>query len=140
MFIARLLICASSAVVLVLGIAHLLIMYRGTKLKPRDQLLYEKMQLVPPIVSSETTMWKAWVGFNESHSIGLILFAAIYGFLAVGHFELLFGSVYLSIVGGLVLIRYVMLARKYWFNIPLAGASASLLLYLAAQVVAIAAR
>jgi len=140
MFIARLLICTSSAVVLVLGMAHLLITYRGTKLRPQDQLLYEQMHSVSPRVSSQTTMWKAWVGFNDSHSMGLILFAAMYGFLAVGHFELLFGSVYLSMAGGLVLFRYVMLARKYWFNIPLAGATASLLLYLVAQVVAIAAR
>jgi len=140
MFIARLLIFTSSAVVLVLGIAHLRIMYRSAKLQPQDQLLYRQMQLVSPVISSQTTMWKAWVGFNDSHSIGLILFAAIYGFLAIEHFELLFSSVYLSMVGGLVLIRYVMLARKYWFSIPLAGASVSLLMYLAAQVVAIVAR
>ena len=140
MFIARLLICASSAVVLILGIAHLLITYRGTKMRPQDPLLYEQMQSVSPHISSQTSIRKAWIGFNDSHSIGLILFAAIYGSLAVEHVELLLGSGYLSIVGGVVLIRYVMLARKYWFNIPLAGASAALLLYLAAHVVAIAAR
>ena len=139
MYIQRLLIGASSAVVLVLGVAHLLITYRGTKLRPREPSLYEQMQAVPPRISSQTTMWNAWIGFNDSHSIGLILFAAVYGFLAVEHAELLFGSVYLSVVGGLVLIRYVMLARKYWFTTPLAGIFAALVLYLAAQVVAIAA-
>jgi hypothetical protein len=85
-------------------------------------------------------MWKARVGFNDSHSIGLILFASIHVYLAVAQFELLFSSVYLSAVGGLALIRYVMLARKYWFDIPLAGASVSLLRYLAAQVMVAAAR
>ena len=140
MLIARLLILASSAIFLVLGMLHLLITHRGPRLKPKDQLLYAQMKSVSPVISSQTTMWKAWVGFNDSHSIGLLLFASIYGYLAIEHSELLFGSVYLSAVGGLVLIRYVMLARKYWFHIPLAGASASLLLYLAAQAMAIAAR
>ncbi len=29
------------------------------------------MQQVSPVITRQTTMWKAWVGFNASHSYGL---------------------------------------------------------------------
>ena len=28
-------------------------------------------------------MWRAWVGFNATHGFGLILFGALYGYLAI---------------------------------------------------------
>ena len=35
-------------------------------------------------------MWRAWVGFNATHSLGLILFGALYGYLATRHSAWLF--------------------------------------------------
>jgi hypothetical protein len=53
---------------------------------------------MPPI-TKETTMWRCWVGFNASHSIGLILFGLVFGFLALAHGQLLFQSPFLLVVG-----------------------------------------
>ena len=75
-------------------------------------------------------MWKAWVGFNVSHSMGLILFGLIYGYLAVYQWEVLRRSYFLSGLGLLVLAGYVVLARVFWFSGPLIGVSAATLLYL----------
>jgi hypothetical protein len=35
-------------------------------------------------------MWKAWVGFNASHSYGAILFGLVYGYLASMSSEVVF--------------------------------------------------
>ena len=74
-------------------------------------------------------MWRAWVGFNASHSMGLILFAFIYGYLANVHPELLFGSTFLLLVGLAMLGGFFTLAKFYWFRIPFAGIGISLLCY-----------
>jgi hypothetical protein len=87
------------------------------------------MNSVSPVISAQTTMWKAWVGFNASHSMGAILFGLIYGYLAAFEANLLFGSVYLTIVGLLMLAGLFALARRYWFSAPFAGISVSLLCF-----------
>ena len=78
-------IAASSAVPLLLGFLHLLYTFRGPKLHPRDPDITAKMMTVSLVISRETTMWRAWVGFNATHSLGLILFGSLYGYLAMRH-------------------------------------------------------
>lgn len=77
-------------------------------------------------------MWRAWLGFNASHSLGAMLFGSIYGYLALQHPELLFGSVFLQALGLLVLVAYVLMARAYWFITPFVGTSLSLACYVVA--------
>ena len=97
--IAPSLVAASAAILLLLGLAHLLFTFRGPKLRPRDRELQTRMQEVSPVITRQTTMWKAWIGFNASHSYGLILFGAMYGYLALAHHEFLFQSVFLLSLG-----------------------------------------
>jgi hypothetical protein len=42
-------------------------------LAPRDPTLQVSMSQSSPIMTKETTMWRCWVGFHASHSIGLNL-------------------------------------------------------------------
>ena len=79
------------------------------------------------------------MGFNASHSMGLMLFGLTYSYLALAHSELLFQSFFLQALGLGMLAGYVVLARLYWFIAPLAGASLSLILYLGSIAVAWAA-
>ena len=74
-------------------------------------------------------MWRAWIGFNASHSLGAMLFGLVYGYLAVFHLELLLQSRFLLLLGALFLGSFVVLAKHYWFVIPLAGLIASTLLF-----------
>jgi hypothetical protein len=72
------LIAGSAAIMMLLGFIHPLYTFHGPKLLPRDRDLKARMQEVSPVITRETTMWKAWVGFNASHSYGAILFGAVY--------------------------------------------------------------
>jgi hypothetical protein len=133
--VATVLMSFSAAILLTLGVLHLVYTFWGPKLTPRDSALQSAMRQISPVITKETTMWRAWVGFNASHSMGAILFGLIYGFLANAHAELLFGSPFLLLVGLAMLSGFFLLGKFYWFRIPFVGISISLVCY----VVSIAA-
>lgn len=132
--LASSLMTASAAVLLFLGSMHLLYTFRGTKLHPRDPALRERMEAVSPGITRQTTMWKAWIGFNASHSAGAMLFGLVYGYLAIRQAPLLFGSGFLLGVGGVFLAGFLVLARTYWFRIPFGGVVLATTCYLGALV------
>jgi hypothetical protein len=90
--VARVLMVVSASIVLTLGLIHFVYTFWGQQLTPRDYTLQISMSQISPVVTKETTMWRCWVGFNASHSMGLILFGLVFGFLAVAHSQLLFQS------------------------------------------------
>jgi len=128
------LIAASAAIILLLGLIHLLYTFYGPKFLPRDRELQARMQEVSPVITRQTTMWKAWVGFNASHSFGAILFGAVYGYLALAHSAFLFQSTFLLSLGLVLLFGYVILAKRYWFSIPFRGILLAAFLYALALI------
>lgn len=137
--ISSILILSSATIIFVLGFVHLVYTFRGPKLKPRDPALATKLKSAPLFISSQTTMWDAWLGFNASHSVGAMLFGSIYGYLALDQSSLLFGSVFLGLLGGITLASYAVLGWYFWFSTPFRGIVLALSLYLAGYSVAMAA-
>lgn len=129
---ASILMAASAGVILALGLVHLLYTFHGEKLTPRDPMLQAAMRAASPVLTRQTTMWKAWVGFNASHSLGAILFGLVYGYLALAHGAFLFASPFLLAVGFGMLATYLALGYAYWFSIPFRGIGLSLACYVAA--------
>jgi hypothetical protein len=132
--IAKVLMVFSASIVLTFGVLHLVYTFWGPKLTPRDPALQVSMNQISPVITKETTMWRAFVGFNASHSMGLILFGLIYGFLAIAHSRLLFQSPFLLIVGLAMLGGYFALSKVYFFSRPFIGVSISLACYVASIV------
>jgi hypothetical protein len=128
---AKILMVLSASIVFTLGIVHLVYTFWGPKLTPRDPALQVSMGQISPVITKETTMWRAWVGFNASHSMGLILFGLVFGYLALAHGQLLFQSRFLLVVGLATLAGFVVLCKVYLFSVPLAGISISLACYIA---------
>jgi hypothetical protein len=124
----------SASIVLTFGVLHFILTFWGPKLTPRDPALQVSMSQISPVITKETTMWKGWVGFNASHSMGLILFGLIYSFLAIAHSRLLFQSPFLLIVGLAMLGGYFALGKVYFFSRPFIGVSISLVCYVASIV------
>jgi hypothetical protein len=104
------------------------------KLSPTDGQLEIAMKETRVVISHQTTMWNAWIGFHFSHSISLILFGLMYGYLVIYRWELLHRSYFLAIVGLLFLLAYVVLARVFWFKAPFIGVSMATVLYFAGLV------
>ncbi|MEK6284055.1 MAG: hypothetical protein AABN95_27280 [Acidobacteriota bacterium] len=135
---SRILIAASASIPLVLGIAHLVFTFFDPKLRPRDPALEARMKEVSPVITSQTTMWKVWIGFNASHSFSAILFGSVYGYLALVQPAVLFHSGFLAILGGLFLLVYLILAKKYWFSTPFRYLVVAFILYAAGFVATLA--
>jgi len=132
------LIAGSAAVIFALGALHLLYTFRGTKLHPRDPDLRARLEQAPLVLTRQTTMWKAWIGFNASHSYGALLFGSVYGYLALAHGAFLFQSWFLLSLGLLALVGYAFLGKIYWFSVPYRGILLATALYVGALAIAAA--
>jgi hypothetical protein len=117
----RILILAGALVIGLLGSVHLAYTFFTGKFLPRDGALVDAMKATSPVLTRQTTMWKAWIGFNASHSLGAILFAAFYLLLAGGHMEILRESKAFLLIGVATCLAYLWLAHRYWFRVPFIG-------------------
>ena len=119
----------SASIVFMLGVLHLAYTFWGTKLTPRDPALQISMTQVPLVISKETTMWRCWVGFNASHSMGLILFGLVFGYLVLANDQFLFRSPILLGAGAAMLIGLAVVSKLYFFRVPFTSISISLACY-----------
>jgi hypothetical protein len=128
---AFLLVAGAAGLMGVLGCMHLLYTYRGNKLDPRDPAVRAAMERVHLVITRQTTVWRAVKGFNASHSLGLIVFGLVYGYLAMRRPDVLSGSPFLLAMGMAVLLAYLALARRYFFRVPFTGVALACALYAA---------
>jgi hypothetical protein len=138
MSLAQALMTASAAILFALALLHLVYTFWGPKLTPRDPALQEQMKQAPLVLTRETTMWKTWIGFNASHSLGGMLFGLIYGYLALCHPAFLFDSAFLLGLGLATLLAYAVLGKLYWFKVPFTGILLSLAAYVGALATGLA--
>jgi hypothetical protein len=125
----------SAGIIFTLGAIHLICTFYGPQLTPRDPALQISMSQVSPVISKETTMWRCWVGFNATHSMALLLFGLVFGFLALAHGEVLFRSPFLLVVGLAMLAGLVVLCKLFFFRVPLIGVSIALVCYVASVAI-----
>jgi hypothetical protein len=94
----------------VLGRIHAVFTFTTNKFDARDARLNEAMKRTSPVLTRETSMWNAWVGFNASHSLGAILFGLVFIILAFENYPYLKSSVALNTLLVAVPLIYVALA------------------------------
>ena len=101
------------------GLYALLDFRNPRRLVPTDPTVLEAMANSSVRVSrGGTDMWRAWIGFNFTHSLGLVLVAvmAIWGGTVIR-------TVPVGLIPALTLIGcvYLVLAVRYFFRIPAVG-------------------
>ncbi len=121
MTLAQILVAASASVLGLLGGLHLLYTFHGDKLHPRDPAARRAMEGTWPVLTRQTTFWRAHTGFNATHGLGAVAFALVYGHLALAQPAVLGGSRFLLALGLAVLGAYALLAQRYFFSTPLRG-------------------
>ncbi|WP_026802630.1 LIC_13387 family protein [Arenimonas oryziterrae] len=130
----QILLVTGAAIFGLLGTLHLLYTFFTNKFDTRNPAVGEAMRATSPVLTGHTTVWKAWIGFNGSHSLGAMMFSAVYLLLAIGHMDWLRVApvfVWLAVVNCLA---YLVLAIKYWFRIPLTGIAISTVCFLIAAL------
>lgn len=117
-----------------LGTVHLYYTFFTNKFDAYNPSVTEAMKSTSPILTKDTTVWDAWVGFNASHSLGAMLVAGIYIPLTVFHFIVIKQSLWFSILPVIIGLSYLILAKKYWFKIPFIGVLISTLCFIGAAI------
>lgn len=118
----------------VLGSVHLAYTFFTNKFEAFDASVTDAMKTTSPVITKETSLWNAWIGFNASHSLGAILVAGIYVPLAAFHMDLLRESVWFSTLPVFIGFSYLVLAKKYWFKVPFIGILLSSVCFVGAAV------
>ena len=131
MTLAAALMATSAGIVLALGTAHLVYTFVGPKFNARDPALTQRMKEVSPVISADTTMWKAWISFNATHSMGAMLFGLVFGGFALFDPAYLFAAPWLLALGAAMLGGFVALGWHYWFSVPFRGSVLAFVCYLA---------
>jgi hypothetical protein len=120
--LSELFFLVGAALFALLGVGHGVLTLRDLRaprsFTPIDDSLRRAMAEAPLRFAPQTTMWKAWLGFNLSHSLGLVIFGTFLGALAFRDFGVVAESVFLqsgAVIAGLI---YVVLAVRFWFWAP----------------------
>jgi hypothetical protein len=121
---AKFLFLAGALLFGALGVAHGLLTLRDLRtprsLAPLDDRVRVAMIDAPLRLAPQTTMWKSWVGFNLSHSLGLVVFGGLLTGLAWHDFDLVAHSVFLKAGSIVVAVLYCVMATRFWFWVPIA--------------------
>jgi hypothetical protein len=130
--LAQILIALGAALLGLLGTIHVVYTFFTNKFEARDAVTSAAMKATSLVLTRRTSLWNAWIGFNASHGLGLLLFATTYLLLAVGHVSLLRDSpalTWLPVAGG---AAHLAIARRYWFRSPFIGVAIATACFLAA--------
>jgi hypothetical protein len=93
-----------------------------------------------PILTKETTMWNAWIGFNASHSSGAIFIGVINFCLAFRYFTVLESDHFFFLFNILTLGFYVYIAKKYRFKNPFTGVLIVLMCFTASYILTLVSK
>lgn len=132
--VAKYLWAIGSILITILGITHLYYTFFTNAFSSRNEKMIEEMKSSSPILTQEITVWKAWIGFNGSHSSGVIFIGIINFYLALRYFSVLQSDHFFFVFNILTIGFYVWLAEKYWFNIPFVGLSITLVCFLISYI------
>jgi hypothetical protein len=120
---------------LLLGAAHALHTPRQPTdrkgLSPADPALAESMTRSRMLLTGRTDMWRAWVGFNLSHSLGAVLFGAVVVLVGRTSESFAYNAPIFLPLAVVVSLVYLGLGAAYWFRTPIIGICLSIVLFLA---------
>ncbi len=133
--IEQVLLIVGASIFGVLGTIHLVYTFYSNKFNAFDPAVTKAMKGTSPILTKETTMWDAWVGFNASHSLGAMLVAAFYVPLAIFNIDVIRETAWFSFLPVIIGLSYLALAKRYWFKIPFIGILISIVCFIGAAVI-----
>ena len=133
------LIGAAGAIYLMLGLGHglltLLDVVRPRTFTPVDENVRLAMQGEPIRLNPHTDLWRAWLGFNLSHSMGVVLFGGILTVIGSAGAEAYLDHGAWQTGTILFSLAYVIVAQTFWFWIPALGSGIATVCLLVASFI-----
>ena len=114
---------------LILGVGHGVLTLQDlrnpTFFTPITDGVREQMAGTAIALNRHANLWRAWLGFNLSHSVGLVVFGATALLFATRYYSLYANSGLLQLAAIIVSAVYVLLAARFWFWGPVVGTAAA---------------
>jgi len=133
--LSKILWLTGSVIFFILGAIHFYYTFFTTKFEPRNRNVAGEMENTSPRLTNETTMWKAWTGFNASHAGGAMFIGLVNILLAVKYFYVIEDSFLFSFLTVGMSVFYLWLAKKYWFSIPFYALLIATICFVASPVI-----
>jgi hypothetical protein len=119
-----------SLIFVTLGSIHLFYTFFSNKFSSKNEKALEEMKTSHPLISKETTLWKAWIGFNASHSSGAIFIGVMNIYVISNFYNTVENDAFFFLFNIVTVGFYLWLARRYWFNVPFFGILLTLICFL----------
>lgn len=140
-FIARVFEITGASIFLILGILHGVLTLKDLRnprtFTPPDEALRLAMQNSSIAIHPHTNLWRAWLGFNLSHSLGLLMFGGT--FLAIGlfYFSIFAQILWVQICALYISAIYLLMSLKFWFSQPAIAAGIAFTCFVLAATLSI---
>ncbi len=137
---AQALLIVGAGIFLLLGMVHAILTLRDLSnprtFTPTDAAVRTAMQAAQLAIApnANTNLWKAWLGFNLSHSLGLLLFGGELFIIGLFQFTLFAHSPLIQSVAILVSAAHFVMSVCFWFSRPAISSAAAFLCFLVATV------
>ncbi len=135
----QLLIITGSGIFLFLGTLHGLLTFRDLgnprAFTPKDAGLRTAMQQATVALHPKINLWKAWMGFNLSHSLGIVMFGGAFLYLGIFYPSLFSQSPLLQVCSIAIPATYLALSLKFWFSKPAIGSAVSMACFILATAI-----
>lgn len=132
----RILLIVAAFPFLLMGAWHGVLTLRDLKspkaFVPRDPALLQAMQRSGIRLHRSINLWRAWLGFNFSHSLGLVLFGAMFMYVGVFEPALFVSSLGVQTIAVSISALYLVLCVRFFFSTPAIGSAIGLISFLAA--------
>jgi len=120
----------------IMGVVHGLLsvidVFRPTQFTPKDDSVRLAMKSTTvKFLSARANVWEAWLGFNISHSLGMLVFGAAVIWLGLNleHFKVTSAALLIPAVIGLI---YLLLSVRFWFYAPAVASAIATACFVAA--------
>lgn len=135
---ARILVTLGASIFLLLGSLHGIYTLRDLScpraFTPNDPALREAMQKSGIRFHPSINLWKAWLGFNLTHSLGIVICGAALLYVGLLAPQVFAASLLLQGAAVVVAAFYVVISAFFFFTTPTIGASIALACFLIAAL------
>jgi len=132
----RVLLFTGALIFCILGAYHGVLTLRDLSapraFTPTDENVRRAMQESRLALSQSINLWDAWLGFNLSHSLGLLLFGGGLITIACLHFPIFVRNPSIQVAAVVVAAVYFVLSARFWFWVPAFATGICLAYFLAA--------
>ena len=133
---AQLSLTVGAAILCVLGLAHGVLTLRDMRqpraFTPTDSAVREAMKTARLALNPRVNLWQAWLGFNLSHSLGVLVFGGALLWLGSRHLDVFRESVVVQSGAVGIAAIYFLLSIRFWYWGPALGTGLALACFITA--------